>query len=295
MSLAGSTLTTVLHHKTYPAISPFRPELSQTGRTVLVAGGGTGIGFSIVESFAAAGAAKVIIVGRRQEVLDVSVAKAAAEYPGVKFLGYSCDVADDASVEKLWSGFTRDNILIDVLAISAATISPAHTILGLGKEAVWKEFVINVKAPLDLAERFWKQKGRDPARKLSLVYLSTNAAHDFVVAAPWPNYSATKNSATLLLQLAAKDIAATDMQVVSFNPGLYYTDFVSSAFEKDAAPWDDIKLPGDFAVWAASDEAQFLHGRFVWALWDVDELKAGPVRERIDKEDTFLKVGVHGI
>ncbi|KPM46349.1 hypothetical protein AK830_g188 [Neonectria ditissima] len=295
MSLPGSTLTNVIHHETYPGISPSRPEVSQTGRTVLVAGGTTGIGFSISQSFAAAGAAKVIIVGRRQEVLDASVAKIAAEYPGVKFLGYACDVADDAAVDKLWSGFTKDGILIDVLVICAAVISPAHTILGLGKEVVWREFVVNVKAPLDLAERFWKQKGRDPSRKLSLVYVSTNAAHDFATAGSWPNYSATKNSATLLLQQAAKDIAATDMQVISFNPGLHYTDFVSSAFEKDAAPWDDIKLPGDFAVWAASDEAQFLHGRFVWALWDVNKLKAGPVRERIDKEDTFLKVGIHGV
>jgi hypothetical protein len=27
-------------------------------------------------------------------------------------------------------------------------------------------------------------------------------------------------------------------------------------------------------VWAASKEAKFLNGRFVWANWDVDELKA---------------------
>lgn len=33
-----------------------------------------------------------------------------------------------------------------------------------------------------------------------------------------------------------------------------------------------MKLPGDFAVWLASPEANFLNGRFVWAQWDVDEL-----------------------
>ena len=27
-------------------------------------------------------------------------------------------------------------------------------------------------------------------------------------------------------------------------------------------------------VWAASTEAKFLNGRFAWANWDVDELKA---------------------
>lgn len=28
--------------------------------------------------------------------------------------------------------------------------------------------------------------------------------------------------------------------------------------------WEDIRLPGHFAVWLASREADFLHGRFVW-------------------------------
>lgn len=54
-------------------------------------------------------------------------------------------------------------------------------------------------------------------------------------------------------------------------------------------------LPGQFAVWAASPEARFLHGRFVWAKWDVDELQGGLLRKRIDEDDEFLKVGVVGI
>lgn len=54
-------------------------------------------------------------------------------------------------------------------------------------------------------------------------------------------------------------------------------------------------LPGQFAVWAASEEAKFLHGRFVWAKWDVAELCKGPLRERIDKDPEFLQVNVKGM
>jgi hypothetical protein len=32
-------------------------------------------------------------------------------------------------------------------------------------------------------------------------------------------------------------------------------------------------LPADFAVWLASPEAAFLKGKFVYANWDVEELK----------------------
>lgn len=48
------------------------------------------------------------------------------------------------------------------------------------------------------------------------------------------------------------------------------------------------------AVWAASREAEFLHGRFVWANWDVDEVKR-VLGEQIAKEPNFLKVGMEGL
>ncbi len=54
-------------------------------------------------------------------------------------------------------------------------------------------------------------------------------------------------------------------------------------------------LPGHFAVWAASPEARFLHGRFVWTEWDVDELKSGEPRKKIDEDPSYLKVGVKGL
>lgn len=58
---------------------------------------------------------------------------------------------------------------------------------------------------------------------------------------------------------------------------------------------DAENLPGQFAVWAASKEASFLHGRFVWAKWDVTELLEGSLRKRIDEDNSFLKVGIMGI
>ena len=33
-------------------------------------------------------------------------------------------------------------------------------------------------------------------------------------------------------------------------------------------------LPASFCVWLASGESDFLKGRFVWANWDVNEMKA---------------------
>ena len=45
-------------------------------------------------------------------------------------------------------------------------------------------------------------------------------------------------------------------------------------------------------MWAASPEARFLHGRFVWSTWDVEDLASGYVRAKIEADPWLLKVGM---
>lgn len=54
-------------------------------------------------------------------------------------------------------------------------------------------------------------------------------------------------------------------------------------------------LPGSFAVWSATEQAEFLHGRFVWSGWDVNELSTGELRKRIDQDPYFLRLSVGGL
>ncbi len=154
------------------------------------------------------------------------------------------------------------------------------------------------------------------AASQSVVNVSTGAIHDFVLAGAFPSYSLTKNAGTLGIQLIAKDVRPDDMQVVSFNPGLVWTDMTSNLLEKDKFEWTSGSwrkplppnsfqslmrgylledLPGQFTVWAASEEAAFLHGRYVWSEWDVEELRVGPVRDRLEQEPRFLQIGVFGL
>ncbi|KAM0231513.1 hypothetical protein ACHAP5_011044, partial [Fusarium lateritium] len=85
-------------------------------------------------------------------------------------------------------------------------------------------------------------------------------------------------------------------QIISFHPGAIFTAQTrDKGMVEDSMNWDDISLPGAFAVWCASPEASFLHGRFVWAAWDVDELKNGSILERLENDVDFLRIGVHGL
>lgn len=53
-----------------------------------------------------------------------------------------------------------------------------------------------------------------------------------------------------------------------------------------------VELPAHFLVWIASDEAAFLRNKFVWANWDVEELKAR--REEI-QSSSLLRVILNGV
>lgn len=68
------SFTKTWHKKPYVAIDPIRPELKASGKFVVVAGGGTGIGKAIAISFAQAGAKTIAILGRRLDKLEAAAA-----------------------------------------------------------------------------------------------------------------------------------------------------------------------------------------------------------------------------
>jgi 3-hydroxybutyrate dehydrogenase len=76
------------------------------GRRVLVTGGGSGAGADLALGFAHAGAAEVVICGRRVATLETT----ADRHPRVRAL--PCDVTDEASVRALFEQAGRVDIVI---------------------------------------------------------------------------------------------------------------------------------------------------------------------------------------
>jgi NAD(P)-dependent dehydrogenase (short-subunit alcohol dehydrogenase family) len=234
------------HKKPYQAIDPALPALQQTGRTVIVTGGNSGIGYAIARGFVKANAARVIILGRRKDVVTSAAAKLQEEGrqfgSGTDVQGRTCDISDLASTENLWKALESEGISVDVLVLSAASYGATETILDGGLSKVWGDFESNVRSTLDMTGRFYKQKTTDSGQtkvrylhahpKLCyahisqfLVNISSCAAYMWSTMGPdRPTYGLTKNASTLLLQQIAQDTRPTDMQIVSFHPGGVLTD-----------------------------------------------------------------------
>ncbi|XXG98351.1 hypothetical protein Hte_004674 [Hypoxylon texense] len=302
-------LTEKFHSGPYDAISPLRPELSQAGKTIAITGGSMGIGFAIAQAFVQARAAKIIILARRPDAVASAVAsltkEAQAQAQGgstTQIVGRPFDQGDAAGVAKLWEQLAAEGTVVDVLVLNAAAVAPLQPILDLGAARIWEDYNVNVRGQLDMTERFYKQPGKNKkddsssSSPLYLVHVSTCCIHAWDLGDTYPGYGLTKNAGALALQVVAQDVPAGRMQIVNYHPGAIFTESAErNGFTKDSIPWHEPALPGNFAVWAASPEAAFLHGRFVWANWDVDGLKSGELRKRIDEDPFYLKIGVKGL
>ncbi|KAL2828083.1 hypothetical protein BJY01DRAFT_261639 [Aspergillus pseudoustus] len=248
----------------YDAINPHRPPLTQKGRTVLVTGGSSGIGYAISRAFAEASADRVIIVGRRHIALEEAYGSLKRELPAFQgeIQRRLCDISSLANIDHLWTAFAEEGISVDVVVLNAASFSVERPVLELG-------YLIN---------------------------LSTMAIYNSDASPNNLNYGASKNAAALLLQMMARDVSADELQIVSYHPGPVLTQAARDrGYDENTFPWTDVNVPGQFAVWASSDEAKFLHGRFVHSNWDVNELQSGRARELIDADPNFLKIGVKGL
>ncbi|KAI1470260.1 NAD(P)-binding protein [Daldinia caldariorum] len=289
-------LTPTYHSSTYPTINPTRPELSQAGKTVLITGASAGIGYHIAKAFVQAKADKVIILGRRVDKIKAAAETLSVESQGTKVVGLSCDVGSATAVAELWGRLAGEGTRVDVLVLNAANVGIPETLMEQGTKGVWEAYDFNVRAQFDMTERFYKQELGAGSRKY-LIHVSTLATHDFDATTQLPTYGLSKHAGALTLQfMAMYEIAAEDMQVVIYHPGAIFTEAcVNAGFTEDSQPWEDASIPAGFAVWGATPEAEPIHGRFVCAAWDVDELRSGELGKRLREDRYFLRFGVNGL
>ncbi|KAH7390110.1 hypothetical protein BKA64DRAFT_757152 [Cadophora sp. MPI-SDFR-AT-0126] len=267
------SFTKTWHSSSYPAISPSRPELSLAGKSVVITGGGSGIGLAITKSVAKAGASHVAILGRRAEVL-AEAARAVDILVGDKTTVHtiSTDVANKEQVNRAFAQIrTEIGKGFDVLILNAGFYSGVRP---LGTETVdeWQTvFNINILGPYLVSTAFISAA----VPNATIINISSAIAH----LDPFPgfaSYAATKLAGSKIMQYVQQE--NPEMHVVDVHPGqVRETDMSSKATGEryeGVSHIDDAELAGDFVVWAASKEARFLKGKLAWVNWDVEDLKA---------------------
>ncbi|KAF2115644.1 hypothetical protein BDV96DRAFT_574235 [Lophiotrema nucula] len=317
-------LTKSVHHAGYPAIDPTNPKLSASGKTVIISGGAGGIGYAIAQGFAIAGAARIIIIARRQEALDESVAslnaESAAAGRATEVWTYLLDIRDSAAAEDVFKSIRarlnqgkldgEEPIDADVLVTSAAELLQGKMSIEFSAEQYRGSFDTNVIGNLNLVRAFLapeipaipftgldgiaKDTSSVPVPKRKKTILDVSSSSSYLVIPGQGPYASSKLAFTRIMQALQAEVDLIEGQPIRihyFNPGTIYTPGVAKLMDEEAKNaikgfiFDDYSLPRGFAVWLASPEAEFLKGKYVMSNWDVDELVA--LKEQYAADPTF--------
>ncbi|TVY80469.1 Short chain dehydrogenase citE [Lachnellula suecica] len=277
--------TKAWHSAAYPSISPTRPEISAKGKTILITGGGTGIGAATALSFAEAGASRIALLGRRSQPLLDTAASITKSFPSVSVFTAPTDVTQQDSVAAAFADFLGTTGKINVLVSNAAILGPQDAIADVDPVEFIDAIQKNLQGSLHVAQTFLRYAAADA------VVIEVNSAAAHLNFGPGlASYGTAKLAIFRLWDSVA--FANPGLSVFHLQPGIVATAINKEAGGVEASGMEDhVSLPGNFSVWLASPEAKFLKGRFLWANWDVDELKA---KAKEIESSAQLSIGLAG-
>ena len=201
--------------------------MNLTGNTILITGGGSGIGRALAEQFHKRGN-QVIIAGRRQDMLDQTT----AANPGMKSI--LLNIEDPASIaaaaQKLTADFPRLNAVLN----NAGIMRPEDVKKGAtdDSEAI---VITNLLGPIRLTAALMPHLLKQP----SATILNVSSGLAFVPLAMTPTYCATKaalHSYTESLRYQLKD---TTIKVIEIIPPWVATELMGEV------PQDPRAMPLD--------------------------------------------------
>lgn len=279
--------TKTYHTEAYPAIDPTLPSLSTAGKKVFISGGGSGIGPAIAKAFARSNASEIALLGRTESTLLRTKGEIEREYPNTNVSAYVADITDAESLKKPFASEYSRVGPIDILVANAGYLTDHATLAESSSEDFFRGLDVNVKGNFNLIRAFIPYA----TKNASILNISSGMIHVHSVEGNSGYHTSKLASVKLFDYVHAEH---PDFFVLNIQPGVIKTAMYDKQMEASGRqlPADDseyrlhsfhyvhdtnchvVSLPAHFAVWASSPEARFLNGKFVWAHWDVEELKA---------------------
>ncbi len=187
-----------------------------TGNTILITGGGSGIGRGLAEAFQAAGNT-VIIAGRRRQALEETV----AANPGMAF--EVLDVESAEAIKTFATAITARYPALNVL-VNNAGVMRAENLLDESGDLGDAEAMIttNLLGPIRLTTALLPHLRRQT--RSTVIDVSSGLA--FVPLAATPTYSATKAALHSYNQSLRFQLRETPVEVIELAPPAVATDLM---------------------------------------------------------------------
>ena len=188
--------------------------MNPTGNTILITGGGSGIGRGLAEAFHKQGN-QVIIAGRRQSVLDATTAAS----PGMK--SYILDIEDPTDIEsfaaRVIADFPALNVLINNAGVMRTEDLTANEIDLSAAESI---IATNLLGPIRLTAALLPTLRKQP--HATIMTVSSGLA--FIPLAMTPTYCATKAGIHSWTQSLRYQLRDTHIEVLELAPPYVQTE-----------------------------------------------------------------------
>lgn len=196
-----------------------------TGNTILITGGGSGIGRALAEALHARGN-HVIISGRRADALKA----VCAENPGMAFA--TLDITDAAAIRAFAGKLTADHPALNVV-INNAGIMLSENLLAdaFDLDTVDATIATNLLGPIRLTAALLPHLRAQPAA--TIITVSSGLA--FIPLAATPTYNATKAAIHSWSQSLRHQLADTGIEVLELAPPAVATDLMPGHAENPNA------------------------------------------------------------
>lgn len=237
------------------------------GQVALVTGGGRGIGRSIAQALARAGA-HVAVAARTTEQLDETVALVRNE--GGQAISLTLDVTDRKGVEQTVSETIRRLGPIDLLVNNAAITGAEAPIWEEDADAWWRVQEVNVRGPFLCARAVLP--GMIERKRGRIINVGSGAGG-------WPSfasaYPVSKAALFRLTDCLAAMAGPYGVSVFAISPGLVHTamaDGMQMFKDVPESEWIPAERAGELCVTLATGKADRLSGRYLHVKMDIDEM-----------------------